>query len=87
MVKLLGNNVNYADNAGNGILGNKTVAVPLKYLRSFRYYSKCHWLIAKYNKNVDGQSIVLSAAINDNANGNNDVLFLLLKTKNYMFLY
>ena len=35
MVKLLGNNVNYADNAGNGILGNKTIAVPLKYLRSF----------------------------------------------------
>ena len=42
---------------GNNSILNAVIAVPLKYLSFFGDYRKCNWLIAKLNRNLNGQSI------------------------------
>ena len=84
--KLLGNTVVQADNADNGILKNAAIAVPLKYLSNFwRSFE-----MPLINCNVElklkwSNYCILSAAGNDNANGNDgNIIFTIKDTKLYI---
>ena len=84
--KLLGNTVAQADDGADGILKNAAIAVPLKYLSNFwRSFE-----MPLINCNVElklkwSNYCILSAAGNDNANGNDgNIIFTIKDTKLYI---
>ena len=84
--KLLGNTVAQADNADNGILKNKAVAVPLKYLSNFWRLLEMPLINCKVELKLKlSNYCVLSATGNDNANGKDDkIIFSIKDTKLYV---
>ena len=88
---MLGNTAaQHALNAANGILKNPTIAVPLKYLSNFWRSLEMSFVNCKVEIELNWTKYcVLSVAstendVNDNDNDNK--LFLLSKTENYMFV-
>ena len=86
--KLLGTAKAQADNAANGILKNASTAVPLKYLSDFWRSLEMLLIDCKVKLKLrSSKHCVLSVAVADNANGNNDdnnTIFTIKDTKLYV---
>ena len=84
--KLLGNTVAQANNDANGIIKTTTIAVPLKYLSNFWRSLEMSLINCKVELKLKwSKYCVLSAAGNDNANGNDDnIIFTIKDTKLYV---
>ena len=86
--KLLGTAKAQADNAANGILKNASTAVPLKYLSDFWRSLEMLLIDCKVELKLrSSKHCVLSVAVVDNANGNNDdnnTIFTIKDTKLYV---
>ena len=74
-------------NTANGILKNAAIAMPLKYLSNFWRSLEMPLINCKVELKLKWTKYcVLSAAITDNANGNNDdnIIFMIKDTKLYV---